>query len=154
MGKLFAFLDLFRKGHAVTDPAMWKTGQVALGPVIVALVVVLRYYKIDLPIDNDTAAVIGAGIVALVNVILTYATTNKIGILPERAGPPEPPKADPKPEPARPLEWPPAPSVVTPPSPSSPVATTPPVGVPATSAEVRVPSVAAPAPKPGDTYFG
>ena len=40
MEKLFAVLDLFRKGDAVRDPVAWKTGGIgimALVPVLLAL---------------------------------------------------------------------------------------------------------------------
>lgn len=87
MEKLAALWNLFRKGEAVGNPAAWKAGQVsatALGAVIVAAVHVLSTFGVSLPIDEGSSLAIAGGVIAVVNIVLTYTTTDKIGILPAR----------------------------------------------------------------------
>ena len=83
MDKLKSILDLFRKGNAVLDPALWKNRQITatvLAGVILALVHVLSAFGFAVPIDMDTANAIAAGVIGLVNVVLTMTTTDKIGL--------------------------------------------------------------------------
>ena len=83
MDKLKSILDLFRKGNAVLDPALWKNRQITatvLAGVILALVHVLSAFGFAVPIDMDTASAIAAGVIGLVNVVLTMTTTDKIGL--------------------------------------------------------------------------
>lgn len=83
MNKLLALLTLFRKGNAVADPSLWKKRQVEatmLGGVIVALIQVLQAFGVHFPISPDDATAIAAGIIVLVNGVLTFTTTDKIGI--------------------------------------------------------------------------
>lgn len=90
MGKLFALLALFRKGAEISDVEKWKSHQISgnvFGGFILALVAVLKVFGYELPVDEDTALLIGGGIVALVNVLLTAATSKRAGILPAKAEP-------------------------------------------------------------------
>ena len=87
MGKLLALLDLFRKGNQVADPQAWKAGQVNaayLGALVLALVAVAKAFGFDLPMDRDTALLIGGGVFAFVNWVLTIVTSRKAGILPAK----------------------------------------------------------------------
>lgn len=87
MNKLLALLDLFRKGSRVADVELWKSRQVSstmIAVFIIAGVKVANLFGINLPMDEDAATAIAAGIIAIVNVVLTYITTNKIGILPTK----------------------------------------------------------------------
>ena len=83
MNKLMALFDLFRKGVSVSDPVLWKTRQIkstVLAAFILAVINVVAVFGYSIPIDTETANLIAAGIIALVNTILTITTTNKIGI--------------------------------------------------------------------------
>ena len=83
MNKLMALFDLFRKGVSVSDPVLWKTRQIkstVLAAFILAVINVVAVFGYSIPIDTETANLIAAGIIALVNTVLTITTTNKIGI--------------------------------------------------------------------------
>lgn len=82
MNKLTALFGLFRKGAVVTDAAAWKNRQITatvLAGVIVAVVNALAAFGYSLPIDVETANAIAAGIIAVVNTVLTVTTTEKVG---------------------------------------------------------------------------
>lgn len=98
-GKLSLFIDVFRKGSEVANAEAWKTGQITgtlVGGLIIALANISAAYSHPLPIDTGTANVIGAGIVAFANVLLTAATSKRAGLLPAK---PEPDSAEPEPMP-------------------------------------------------------
>lgn len=83
MDKLKALFGLFRKGSAVLDPAKWKERQITatvLAGVILALVHVAAAFGFVLPVDMEIANSIAAGIIAVVNVVLTITTTDKVGL--------------------------------------------------------------------------
>jgi len=83
--KIKAFVNLFRKGSEVANVEAWKTGQITgtiFGGLILALVNLAQIYGWALPIDVDSANAIGGGIVAVVNILLTAATSKRAGILP------------------------------------------------------------------------
>jgi uncharacterized membrane protein len=83
MGKFFAILNLLKKGEAVVNKTAWKTGQITvaiLTPVIVALGSVLSYFGVSLPLDETTINTIASGIIALVHVVLTTITSEKVGL--------------------------------------------------------------------------
>ena len=83
MNKLMVLFDLFRKGVSVSDPVLWKTRQIkstVLAAFILAVINVVAIFGYSIPIDTETANLIAAGIIALVNTVLTITTTNKIGI--------------------------------------------------------------------------
>lgn len=89
MNKLLALFDLFRKGSAVADPAAWKSGQITvtmLAALLFTLGRVADAFGYPLPMDQAAADVIAAGFVALVNIVLTVVTTDKLG-LPAKAKP-------------------------------------------------------------------
>ena len=83
MDKIKSILNLFRKGSAVLEPAKWKERQITatvLAGVILALVHVAAAFGFVLPVDMEIANSIAAGIIAVVNVILTITTTDKVGL--------------------------------------------------------------------------
>ena len=83
MNKLMVLFDLFRKGASVSDPALWKSRQVkstVLAAFILAVINTASAFGYSIPIDTETANLIAAGIIALVNAVLTVTTTDKIGI--------------------------------------------------------------------------
>lgn len=87
MGKLWAILDLFRKGNAVADPKLWKD-RTALSLALTALILtgckVAKGFGYDVPISEADAATIAAGFAVVVGLLSTYLTSNKVGILPAK----------------------------------------------------------------------
>jgi hypothetical protein len=83
MGKFAALWQLFKVGNAVADPAAWKRRQItvtALAAVVLALVQVVAAFGYQLPVDPDAASAIAGGVIAVVNVVLTLTTSDKVGI--------------------------------------------------------------------------
>jgi len=89
MNKFLAILDLFRKGEAVANKEAWKTGQItatALAGVVMAGANVAAMYGHPLPaaIDADTVTAVAGAVIGVVNLVLTYATSETVGFLPEK----------------------------------------------------------------------
>lgn len=89
MNKILALIDLFRKGEAVANKAAWKRGQItvtALGGVMLAGTQVASAFGYDLPtgVTEETVNYLAAGIIGVTNIVLTYITSDKVGILPEK----------------------------------------------------------------------
>ena len=83
MNKLLALLDLFRKGNAVADPALWKSRQIKatlLLPVFGALVAVLRAFGLEVPLDDTQITQLVTGLVVLLNLVLTLTSSDKVGL--------------------------------------------------------------------------
>ncbi len=83
MNKLLALLDLFRKGNAVADPQLWKNRQIAatlLLPTFGALIAVLRAFGLEVPLDDTQITQLVTGLVVVINLLLTYSTTDKVGL--------------------------------------------------------------------------
>ncbi len=99
MGRLLDFLDLFRKGAAVSEPALWKNRS-ALTLTLTALILagcrVAGGFGYAVPITETDAATIAAGVAIVVGLFSTYATSDKVGILPAK---PLPPDSSPAPAP-------------------------------------------------------
>ena len=84
--KLASIIDLFRKGQVVANPERWKNRQVTatvLGAVIVAGANTATAFGYPIPVDIDTANTIAVGLISVLNAVMTYVTTDKIG-LPEK----------------------------------------------------------------------
>jgi len=82
-GKLKAFYAVFQAGKSVATPEAWKRGQITatiLAGVFIALLQLAKVFGYDIPMDENTATSIAAGIITLVNWLLTVATTKKIGL--------------------------------------------------------------------------
>ena len=110
MGKLVDFLDLFRKGAAVSEPALWKNRS-ALVLALTALILtgcrVAKGFGYDLPITETDAATLATGIAVLVGLFSTFATSGKVGVLPPKLPPDRFPPLEPavpEPEQPRPAE--------------------------------------------------
>lgn len=81
--KLWAIFDVFRKGKAVANPVLWKTGQItvsALVPVVAACVELARVFGYNIPLSDGQNAAISGGIIAIVNIVCTIVSTEKIGV--------------------------------------------------------------------------
>lgn len=86
MGKLIDFLDLFRKGAAVSEPALWKNRSalvLALTALILAGCRVAKGFGYDLPITETDAATLATGIAVLVGLFSTFVTSDKVGLPPK-----------------------------------------------------------------------
>ena len=87
MSKLFDMLDLFRKGAAVSEPALWKNRS-ALVLALTALILtgcrVAKGFGYDLPITETDAASLATAVAVLVGLFSTYATSDKVGVLPAK----------------------------------------------------------------------
>lgn len=82
-GKLGALWTLFRQGEQISDAAKWKNRQItatALAGVILAACALAKQFGYSVPLDMDSATAIGGGIVAVVNIVLTIVTTDKVGL--------------------------------------------------------------------------
>lgn len=83
MNKVSAIWQLFKVGQVVAEPEKWKRRQITvtvLGAVILAVVNLLTAFGMSIPIDTETANAIAGGVLAIVNVVLTLTTTDKIGV--------------------------------------------------------------------------
>ena len=83
MGKLVALWRVFRKGEAVANPAAWKAGQIgvtAVAALLAALAQAAAAFGLEVPVDENQFAAVAGGAVAVVNIVLTVATTRKIGL--------------------------------------------------------------------------
>lgn len=85
MNKLQAIWGLFRQGQCITNPTLWKNRQITatvLAGVILAVVNLISAFGYAIPIDVETSNAIAAGIIAVVNTVLTIITTDKVGVKP------------------------------------------------------------------------
>jgi hypothetical protein len=83
MNKLIALLDLFRKGNAVADQALWKNRQIKatlLLPTFGALIAVLRAFGLEVPLDDTQITQLVTGLVVLLNLVLTLTSSDKVGL--------------------------------------------------------------------------
>ncbi len=83
MNKLLAIWQLFKQGSSVADAAAWKNRQISvtvLAGVILAVINVLSSFGLSVPIDVETANAVAGGVIAVVNVVLTLTTSDKVGI--------------------------------------------------------------------------
>jgi|WetSurMetagenome_2_1015567.scaffolds.fasta_scaffold290074_2 hypothetical protein len=79
---MFKFFDAFKQGKDLAHAAGWKNVQLATTGLAVIINVVLQISKmfVDLPdIPEDKVLMVSGGIAAIVNVVLTYTTTEKLG---------------------------------------------------------------------------
>ena len=93
MKALLALLRVLRRGEQVADPALWKTRQItanALAGFFVAVGALSGALGLPLEINDADALSIAVGVLALWNVVLTAATTRKIGLPAPPAVAPEP----------------------------------------------------------------
>jgi uncharacterized membrane protein len=76
-------LELFKAGKRVSDPAKWKARQIEASVLVAAIwaaVNAASAFGIEIPVDADTVDAAAVAVLAIVNVVLTVTTTNKIGL--------------------------------------------------------------------------
>lgn len=85
MEKLLAFFTLFQKGEVIANPAMWKKRQITATMVsgfLVAIANLLMVFNLlPVPVNIDAINTIAGGVIALFNIVMTYITTDKIGVV-------------------------------------------------------------------------
>lgn len=80
---LLQLFSLFKKGSCVSNPAKWKNIQInstLIASILVVLANIAALFGYSIPMDIDTANSIAAGFIAVLNVILTLVTSNKVGV--------------------------------------------------------------------------
>ena len=80
---LLQLFSLFKKGRCVSNPAKWKNIQInstLVASILVVLANIAALFGYSIPMDIDTANSIAAGFIAILNVILTLVTSNKVGV--------------------------------------------------------------------------
>jgi uncharacterized membrane protein len=85
MKKIFAAISVLRRGAVVADPAVWKNRSalvMGLSALFVAVAQAAEALGYEMHLDADAATAIAAGIASLVGVWSTFATSDKVGILP------------------------------------------------------------------------
>jgi hypothetical protein len=88
MQKLISAIQVFRHGASVADPATWKNRQVALNAVLglvsAAAILASAMGWIPEAIQEETIIQFSEGVVlsvlAIINIIGTWATSNKVGV--------------------------------------------------------------------------
>jgi len=82
--KVTAGYDLLKKGNAVSDPAKWKSRQVTVTMIVALLWSAIKgvetFLGYQVPIDEETVNNVSIGILALVNWLFTWSTSEKAGI--------------------------------------------------------------------------
>lgn len=87
MSKILDFFDLFRKGAAVSEPALWKNRS-ALVLALTALILtgcrVAKGFGYDIAVTETDAATLATAIAVVVGLFSTFATSDKVGVLPPK----------------------------------------------------------------------
>jgi hypothetical protein len=81
--KIKSAMQLMKAGKVVADPAKWKNRQITssmLVTAIWALVNASAAFGVEVPLDAETVDGLAVGILAVVNLVLTVTTTDKIGL--------------------------------------------------------------------------
>jgi len=90
--KLKSGVALMKAGRRVNDPAKWKTRQIEASAVVAFLWAAVNSaaaFGVEVPVNAEIIDGLAVAILAVVNVLLTVATTNKIGLSPEPGSDPE-----------------------------------------------------------------
>jgi hypothetical protein len=98
-----AVFTVLMAGRELAKPGAWKNGAI-WGNLLLAGVMLADYFGVRIPLVEEDAMVVGAGIAALLNVYFIAATSKKVGI-PSNDLPPidlvSQPDPDPDPDPER-----------------------------------------------------
>jgi len=87
MSKLMALFDLFRKGATVSDPALWKNRSgliIALAAALSAAVGAARAFGYDVQVTTVDLRNVAETIAIVAGLFGVYATSDKVGIFPEK----------------------------------------------------------------------
>lgn len=78
-GVIASAIDVLRKGKRLNNVVAWKNVQIVTN-MLAAIVVLLRSLGFDLGLSDSDIDTVAGAIVVIINVYLTLATTNKVGI--------------------------------------------------------------------------
>lgn len=81
--KIKAAMVLFKRGQVVADPVKWKNRQITSTMIVAAIYAVIEAagaFGYDLKIDQASIDSIAVGIIAAVNVVFTFTTSEKVGV--------------------------------------------------------------------------
>lgn len=82
MEKLKAIFALFRHGEVVADPAKWKNRQVSATVITGIIWALLKLFGVADEVGGETVDAISVGLISAVNLVLTFSTSDKIGLPP------------------------------------------------------------------------
>ena len=85
--KIKAAWRVFKAGEVVADPGAWKRGQVtsnAIAALLVAMVYAAEAFGYEVPVTGEAIDAIAVGLFALVNLVFTVVSTDKVGLPPGR----------------------------------------------------------------------
>lgn len=89
MSKMFAFFNLFRIGESLMNAGTWKVGGMALQGALVAFFLAGNDIlgSLGLPFRFDQAQADGMALIIVtgVNLVLTFITSDKVGLLPAKS---------------------------------------------------------------------
>lgn len=86
MNKLLAFLNTFRKGEVVANPAAWKKGEIGVGALtafFVSVVALAKAFGYELPISEGQLYDISLGIIAFISIffpVSAVVSSDKVGL--------------------------------------------------------------------------
>lgn len=75
----FQLISALKVGHELSQPGAWKKKQVWIN-LLTGLVALAFSFGIEIPLVDSEIVLLSGAIVAVLNVILTMATTKKIGL--------------------------------------------------------------------------
>jgi len=81
--KFKAGMALMKAGKRVNDPAKWKARQIEASAIVAFLWAAVNSaaaFGIEVPVNAEIIDGVAVAILSVVNVLLTVATTNKIGL--------------------------------------------------------------------------
>lgn len=87
-----AFLEAFKEGKELANAATWQNRTVAANSCVALLgtgIVLAKAFGVQIQIDQETLANLGAGIVAFVaavNAIMHTVTSSRVGLPPQGLG--------------------------------------------------------------------
>ena len=87
--KIKAGMALMKAGRRVQDPAKWKARQIEASAIVAVLWAAVNSaaaFGVEVPVNAEIVDGLAVAILAVVNVVLTVTTTNKIG-LPDKPKP-------------------------------------------------------------------
>ena len=75
----FQLISALKVGHKLSRPGAWKSAQVWTN-LLTGLVALAFSFGIEIPLMESEIVLLSGAIVAVLNVVLTMATTKKIGL--------------------------------------------------------------------------
>lgn len=83
---MFELMNALKAGEELRDPALWKNRQLTLNAVTIVLATVvagLKMFNVNIPLSDDALKLLAeiiAAILGFANIILTTATSKKVGL--------------------------------------------------------------------------